>query len=622
MKVKNKIQKFKIDKSNIDFLKTVCSKSNMSFHELYYVNSNRYFTCLQLIDFMENSNKGFLNQFISNKNVLVTIDVSNMSTLEYDNIVEKSINKQEDEKDNTKKFTTVRRANQNVNELINFDREITDEKMTAKTMTVRLYVFGKTKDELDENVFRLEDELRRKKCEGTIQTNDLQSDYTALTSFDNPVRKLVSSKTVAEAMMRSEISIVDKNIGLLGYTASGVLATDPYSFKHSSYCKAFIGSTGSGKSALFKRLAEMLIIRGDHIQYFFDIHGEYIDFCKQNGVTIVSINEKTYINLMQIFFTLNDDGVITKQDIADKISSVVSTFCSLNGLNQNNSIDLTVIKQFRKLLRLKYENYIGMNINEMVNNDWFTLGEVLNELNERFKNNKNLPIEEKDMYIIQLCIDQMCSENGNLFDRKTNVDFDLTQSLCFDFAFLRNSKDSMLKASYTELFLNYVSYGFYLNMKRNNEELRKRSLKIYEINRPFWTCDCALDEFMEYAVSRAFLNNTVSQIKYARKAYSSISFMIHATDDLEKGIEHNGDLLGEVFSLSVHKYIGQIDGKSISSIKYLVPVLNDYDLSVITKFKKGKNQEREFMAVINDKDKIPFTSIVTPFQRGYYGGGA
>lgn len=72
----------------------------------------------------------------------------------------------------------------------------------------------------------------------------------------------------------------------------------------------------------------------------------------------------------------------------------------------------------------------------------------------------------------------------------------------------------------------------------------------------------------------------------------------------------------------MHKYIGEVGGSSLSALGELIPSLTDNDLLKISKQKKNTDGSREFMAILNDNIKIPFTSLVTPFQRSYYGGGA
>lgn len=612
-------KRLKIDKKNYDLLNTICSHSGFTFNELYYINANRFFTCIQIHDFPQESYAGFINNLINEPDVFVKLDISSMEQIEYDNKIEKALKKSQNDFDDAKKFIKASKANKNKKELLLFNDYVDRAKETVKMITIRLYVAADSYDKLMERTLEISNILSRLKMRGFIQTNDLQTEMQALTSFDNPVAKMVASSTVADCMMRSDIKYINNRSVLIGLTKNGLFAPNPFLFEHTSYGKVFMSKTGGGKSALIKRMIEGLEIRGNHIQYIFDIHDEYNKYCKMLHIPIVSLNEKTYVNIAQLFYTEHYEGTIQIIDITNKIAEIEKTFITFNKLDEKR--DKTIIMQFRKLLRVFYEIYIDKNINELKNEDWFTLSEVMKELKSSISSDLYRSVEERDIYVLDMCLDSMCNLYGFLFDNRTNIDFDLTHSLCFDFSFLQNNSDKLVKASYMEMFLNYVSYGFYLNKRRNEQYMEDNHIRITELEEPVFTCDCLIEEFMECAVSRSFLDKCRSLVVYARKAYCGLSYIIHTTKDLEKGLENNGDLLEELFALSVHKYIGEIDGTSLSSVKALIPCLSEHDLQVIRSFRKGADGERQFMGIINDSIKIPFTSILTDLQKQYYGGG-
>ncbi|MDQ0359987.1 helicase HerA domain-containing protein [Breznakia pachnodae] len=610
---------FSIDKNNYDFLKKICSHSSISWHELYYVNANKYFTCLEIFDYMENSSFGFLNSIISRNNTLVTADISSMSTLEYDKRIENSLEKQDNTKNTTNKRISFRRASKNTGQLLDFERQIDNTKDSVKTMTVRIYLFGKSKEEVQDELDRLVNKLVELKMQGYTQTNALDEDYKALGSFSDPVRKMVSSSTVADMMMRSEINKVDKNGMLIGYTSFGVVAPDIFSFENTSYCMVFMSITGGGKSALFKSIAEGLELRGNHVQFLFDRHGEYREYCKRIGIEYITIDEGNTLNPCQMYYVENTDGIIRDNDIQSKISSLTNGFIKHNSLDLK--LDKTVIKQFKLLLNYFYKKYKGKKLDDV--KKWIVYGDVLTELKKRIKEGHYRKVAEHDIYVIELGLMDMTDNYGYLYNQRTNLNIDLTKSVCFDISFLQNNDDELVLSSYVKMLLNYVSYGFYLNKKRNEEEMERRNIKIYELDHPLYTCNCAIDEFMDYATDRSFLEDCVSLQKYGRKAFSGLTFMIHATDDLKKGLDNNEDLLSQIFGLSVHKFIGEVDGKSLYSLQKLIPALNDDDIEIIKGLKKNpEDGTREFMGIFNNKEKVPFKSIVNKFQRDYFGGGA
>ncbi len=621
MKVKKKkpLSAIKITEENYDFVKAICSKSGYSFHELYYINANHYFTCLQVFDFMENSEFGCLNSIIGMNNIMVTMDVDNVEMTAFDDLMEKNIKSTNNEEEDSHKVMKFARARQRMDELLRFSRYVDGSKDSVKLLTLRIYVFDKTLEALQDRLDILTNKLYGLKLTGNyIQTNNLSQDVKALTRFDNPVKKMVCGETITDFMARSEVNIVDQNACLLGITTNGLYAPNYYSFKNASYSKILIGTMGSGKSAMVKKIEKNDLLKSGHISYIFDIHGEYADYCNEMEIPTVGIDEKQSINFFQMFYVENEDGIIREIDKTNKMAEVTETFIQFNDLNRQK--DKTLIMQFEKLIRSFYDGYMEKNIEELTNDDWFTLGDIVKEFKHKTNKRSYKRVEESDLYVLELCLDKMLQEYGYLFDQKTTVDFDLNHSIRFDVSFLRNNTNVSLKSAYINLLLGYVSYGAFLNMKTNVRLMKEKDVKPYELSEPLQSLNIIIDETMEYA-NATFLKKVNALQKFLRKAYASFTFVIHDTNDTEKSLENNGDLLSQLFSLCSTKIIGKVDGKSAQKLVEIIPELSDQDAGIITSFKKGMNGERSFMVVDDQKRKTIITSLITKYEQSFFGGG-
>ncbi len=500
MKIKKKkpLSVIKITEENYDFVKAICSKSGYSFHELYYINANHYFTCLQVFDFMENSEFGCLNSIIGMNNIMVTMDVDNVEMTAFDDLMEKNIKSTNNEEEDSHKVMKFARARQRMDELLRFSRYVDGSKDSVKLLTLRIYVFDKTLEALQDRLDVLTNKLYGLKLTGNyIQTNNLTQDVKALTKFDNPVKKMVCGETITDFMARSEVNIVDQNACLLGITTNGLYAPNYYSFKNASYSKILIGTMGSGKSAVVKKIEKNDLLKGGHISYIFDIHGEYADYCNEMEIATVGIDEKQSINFFQMFYVENEDGIIREIDKTNKMAEVTETFIQFNDLNRQK--DKTLIMQFEKLIRSFYDGYMEKNIEELTNDDWFTLGDVVKEFKHKTNKRSYKRVEESDLYVLELCLDKMLQEYGYLFNQKTTVDFDLNFSIRFDVSFLRNNTNVSLKSAYINLLLGYVSYGAFLNMKTNVRLMKEKDVKPYELSEPLQSLNIIIDETMEYA---------------------------------------------------------------------------------------------------------------------------
>lgn len=617
----------KITHKNAPLLQQIVSQSGISWNELYYVNENKYFTCFQIIEFPESSSVNMFEYINELGYAFVAVDYKHIHEAEFtnegDNIHESSSKGRQD----AKTLSQYRKASKNSSEFKLFTEYIEDSKNSVKTVTVRIFVFGKTNKELQENSEKIENTLYKGKMRGYIQTNNLLEDYQSHLMHSNPIEQFVSSGNLADMTLSSNINIIDDNSALLGTTGTGVYAPNPFSFRNYSYNIVFMGGMGAGKSALIKKLLKNLLIRGNYVPFIIDIHDEYDFFCQVLGIERVSFGSDKHINLMEMYSVDNDkgDAIIRENDIQTKITNVTETYRSFTAIKDREQTILVL----QKFLSDFYSNYKGRDFTTLDPEDWGRLSDVLIKVEEEIeKINVNGDTSKvvneylKDLYNIQIGLSNMCENYGYLFNEITNIEFDLTQPICFDIGFLKNDRNANLKAAYVSLIMNYASYGAYLNQKKNEEKCRELGIVMNSRKEPFYTHHVVIDEFMQYAESRAFLMDTISLVKYMRKAYSGLLIVVHTTDDTQKSMEYAGDLLSQLFSLCTTKYIGRTEYDSARNLPVLLNnSINMNDAISISKFRQGINGERKFLAIDGQDRKLYFTSIVTPREVSYFKGG-
>ncbi len=623
-----------INSKNIEPLKRIVSRSGLSWHELYYVNENRYYTVFQVIDFPEESHYNILKKLNNRKDVFCLVDYDHMNQADFNERHNKVFEGSERKKDDAKTRSAYRKATEEQRDYEDFVDYINATKNTVKRITLRVFVFAQTLEELQSKSNEVTDELLALKMTGYIQTNNLLEDYQALTKHSNPVAQDISSGTLADLTLSSNINVVDYHAAILGMTPSGVYAPNPFSFRNHSYNLAFMGGTGAGKSAVLKKLQKNLLIKGNHTPLIFDIHKEYDDYCKRLKIPIVSFDENTHVNLMQIFYVDNDkgDSILRENDIQIKVSSIKETFRSQTGIDRRQ----TLLKLTGFLTKF-YSEYKAKDFMELNDEDWKTLATVkemvANEITliqsegwNGLDSNGEPAIRkeyQEDLYNIQTGLNDMCTNYGYIYDRKTNIDFDLSKPLCFDLSFLRNNSDINVLGSYVMLVLNYAAQGEYINLQKNLEMERRldKRLSAKTHHEPYFTHSVIIDEFMKYAGNRGFLNEINNHLKYMRKAFSQLVIVVHTTQDTQKDLDNAGDLLSSIFDLCTTKYIGKSELESAKLLPGLLQGVTMNDAITVSKFIKGENGERKFLVVDDQKRKLYFTSIITEREQSYFKGG-
>lgn len=619
----SKMGYIKITKKNRSILKSIVSKGGYSWHETYYQNANKYITCLEIHDFMQDSYRGWGKRIINLENVLITMDIEHQYASDYKDQFDGIINKQNNNASDTKKAHRFKKAKENIQDIVRFDNHLKASGDATKLVTLRIYVFDKSLHDLQERVNRVVNRLASMgDMKASVQTNNLREDTKALTSFSNPMKTLLSTSTIAEFMNFSEINRVDKDVALIGYTSNGLVAINTFAFHNFSYNLSLIGGKGSGKSALLKKINQGYVLRGNHVCFIIDIHGEYISYAKKLHIPIVSISANNNINFMEMFFVDNDKGddVIREPDIENKISCIVATYNDLNKPKREE-----ILSQLSLVLHEEYKRYLGKHLEKLNRSDWLLLEKIQTIVEEK---RKTCETEEKqDLYSLSLGLTKMVENLGYLFNRRTNMEFDLTKSVCFDVSFLRNNSDKNVRASYLSLLLNYIGYGVYLHKSRCEELASAMNKYIYELEEPPMTQLLLLDETKTYADNEGFITQLLEIVKYMRKAYSGIATVWHTLKDVQTTkVSEKGEAvrtpIGELFDLTTNTFIGKLDGDSLQKLPDAIPVITKRDANIISKFKKGANGERSFLLKDDSDHKTVFTSIIEPFERTYFGGGA
>ncbi|QIK70710.1 hypothetical protein G7062_10520 [Erysipelothrix sp. HDW6C] len=623
---KNTATSQKITRHNAQTLKRIVSQSGISWHELYYVNENRYFTCFQIMEFPETSQNDMLKTLNKRDDAFVTIDFSHVSAKEFNDQYESTLNKAERKKTDSKSFTAFRNAKKEQDAINDFNAYIDYTKQTVKTFSLRVFVFGKTFDELQRSSDEITNDFARLKLGGYIQTNNLAEDYQSITMLSNPIKQEVSSATLADFTMYNNVNVTDYHAAILGATATGVYAPNNYLFLNNSYNLVYIGGMGSGKSALAKKNEKNHLIKGNHTLHLLDVHNEYPPFCEAMDIPVVSFSENQNINICQIFSTTKSDGSgeLTENDIQTRVSSIQETFKSFTGLTSE-----TTYITLGEYLRKQFDGYIGKDFRTLKHSDWFTLGEIRTSVIEDLESLKDSDSAVKrnkanDLYEIERGLTDMCDNYGYIFDRITNIDFDLNKSICFDISFLSNNDDKRVLSSYLTVISNYLMQAVYLNLQKNltMERKLKSKLNAKTHKEPYFTHRVLIDEFMKYAHDLSFLNAMEVMIKYMRKAYSGLAIIVHTTTETQKALTEHGEAIKNIFDLCTTKYIGRTGENSAKLLPTLLSGVTENDANATVNMRKNeKTGVRRFLVRDDQGRKLFFSSIITEREQAYFGGG-
>ena len=117
-----------------------------------------------------------------------------------------------------------------------------------------------------------------------------------------------------------------------------------------------------------------------------------------------------------MFYTLNDDGMITNTDITSKIAVLVETFKTSANEDRKNVLDHFE----RECIRYFEDCVLGKNIHDLSNEDWFVLSDIQKRIDEKWKKGIYENEAKKDIYNLRLSFGNMLKKYGFIYNQKTN----------------------------------------------------------------------------------------------------------------------------------------------------------------------------------------------------------
>lgn len=623
LKVKFQDNVILLNRENLPILEKIISKSGLIEHETYWINANKYWSCFEVFDYLDANSKCFmLSRLNARKNVFVSIDVDHVPASVYDDLSDKIVNASLEGESNSKKMSELFSSKEVTDQNTALFKHIKDTQQSVKKVSLRVYFYADSLVELEKEKGQLNDLFKQLKLKGYIQLNDQRRMYKALTNFDDSIGVMMSSESVADMMMYKELNKINRHVSVIGLTVNGVYAPDFFNFENASYSIVMMGDTGSGKSAAAKLIIEDMILRGDTVQVL-DIHKEYVGIAERYGVANPSIDGDSHINLCQIYSVDNiATGVISDMDLSNKISLIAGTISELVDIDKRKEFTMMVLLENE--LAEMYESYLGKRLEDLKNEDWFIVSDVLKKIEEKKKSNLYDDEAKHDVYKLIGILTKVVKQYGFLYNQVTNIEVDLSKSIIFDISFLKSDQMEKMKGSYLTLIGDFLSKGMSLNWQYNNQMEKDTgiSLSKHERQRPFKTLLQVVDEFGQYLSNEAFLKLLERQITFGRKSYAGILLIMHTAEQVLKTAEKNGDLIRSLFNLCVNKVIGSISGTTVSKVMGLVEVLNERDCIQLSELVKGANGERQFLFCDASNVKYWVTTIVTKHQQEYFLGGA
>lgn len=612
----------------------------------YYESANDYRTVLYVSDLPQTKKDFWISSIVNREHVdVATVDYFVNEAIHYEKEIAETVENYEDEASQAKKTVIKDAALKNANELRLLADKMNDVGEVIKTMEIRLYVSGKTLEELEMKVKAITDDVA---FEAQPYPGMMLSDYQALfigrdlwaSKFENSFREGIElpAETFGIGFAHNNSYLHDEEAFFYGSTQTGGrVYFDPFAKSKSrlSYAKFIGGSLGSGKSTLLKHLLLDNWMRGNFV-YIFDKAGEFYKIVKRLGGAYLYLDGRDgLINLLQVYGLIS---MADEENVEEDVEGSFNYHLTLTVERFNILYEFKSANSSAKIRQLLKEFYIAFGIygpratkpiTQLKNTDYPTFRDFKTYLQARFEKESD-PARKRVEDDLLAMISEVIEPNSRQFIGHTTLDNLLTkQIICFDISMIN---DNQTDPVYDTLF--NVALTLFLSQAQKHGRAEK---KAFEQGRKFWSqirrteiitdeCHNVLNPSKPYA-TRSY-STTVAE---GRKFFIDVTL---ATQNITKMLPANSAQIGgdagqalndiqNIIGLCQYRMWMKQPPTAVPTLRqYFADDFREFDYSDIKNYELVENLGSKMMLVGASEKPLIMYHWVSPAEIELFEGGA
>lgn len=579
--------------------------------------------------------KFWLTNIVNIDNVVVTIDVETKDQLKVKQNINSSMSEQRTRIMYAKDMQEKIEAENEFSDLEQLYNEVSRMNQIMKLIHVRLYVSGRTIEEVEKNAEEIMNHLESNGYKSAVFLNESQHEWQSMFrpigSSNNEAALLFSrngqpctSSALAGGDPFHFTSLNDEYGCLYGTSMStggaGKVILDLFhkDNQRTSYNGIIIGKMGSGKSTLLKKMLMDRAIRGDYIRGY-DPSGEFRYLVEELGGNIISLDGTDGIlNMLQIMMSAEIDSISYVQHIS-KLNTIYRFLCPDCSQSELLWFEKIVRKLYIKFGIIPEDEQIGsLKLTDLAAGEYPILSDLLEVIREERSLHPSTDEAYANICRIELVIENLITNYGYIFNGHTSIEDILSdQIVFFDIKNLAAMKseifDAQLFSSLSLCWDNCIKIGrpmkeLYDNHKIEWEDIKRfmvlidESHKTINTNKPH-----AVDQVSVFA-------------REARKFFGGIYLASQSIRDfVPEGSSNTAiDKIKVLFDLSQYKFVLNQDTNAIETIdRVFGHTFTQTELHDIPKLAKG-----ETILSIQSARNISFHIDVTNTELELFRGGA
>lgn len=605
-----------------------------------------YMTSLHVYKYQNIVNDYWLEPIINMPNVLCTVDISNANKREVVDQINKALAEQnirfENAKDNIERID----ARKQYLELSELYENLTVGEI-LKYVHLRLYVKGKTLEELEVNTQKVIEELEAMNFRAAVLLNEQEwewdgmfQSYKAQAKYTNKRKgKEIQASTLAGGYPFHYTSLNDATGTFLGTTYTGgtiVLDLFHKDKQRKHYNALMVGQMGSGKSTLLKKTVLEQAIKGNKVRIL-DVTGEFSGLVEALGGKQIALDgSEGIINPLHVYKTAVKEDGSTNEELSfmqhlSKLK-VFYNFLKPTAGDDEKSLYSSLLRQLyieKGLWSEDKEKEIAVtsfqpheyptfsDFLELIRKELYS--DVSSEkINENLASNTVLLLSS-----IELAVQSIVDIYGQIFNGHSSIQsFDEEQVVSFPIRSLLSMQGEVFQAQLFNI-MNMLWDGMIVNGSYQFRKFNSGELEATEAVKYLIVIDEAHNIINTKDISKPAVQYIERFMREARKYFGGIFFVSHSISDFVPNYgsgqnNENAENIKKLFQLTQYKFIAQQDSITIPILKMIFEgQITDSELAAIPRFETG-----HLVLSISGVKNITFKVEIPSSEMKMFGGGA
>ena len=306
MKEKNQTKKnlnsgdMSVSDYNLDLLAKIQPRGGVNYKNDFYVKKGTgYETCITIYETPTDVEDFWLGQLMTMDNTIVSMDMKTKTREEIKNDLKTGMTEYLDRMNNDRDIVARSEAQESYYELDSLLRDIRNGGESIKEVVLRMYVSGRTHDEVDEKINEILIFLNSMDFKGAVYLNEQKFESQALTmsltqqdAILPRIKKDIPAQTIATGVPFHSVSLNDPRGVYFGVSDTGgniILDLFHKDNRRTSYDGVLVGTKGAGKSHTLKKILLEESIQGNRVRTI-DSTGEFVHLVNVLGGKTISLD--------------------------------------------------------------------------------------------------------------------------------------------------------------------------------------------------------------------------------------------------------------------------------------------------------------------------------------------